>query len=148
MITLNWKWFDRPIVFQALKKIATTGGMPAETSYKAGRIIGEINKQMGEAREVCLGILRRYTFIDPLTNLPKGFPNGPYTFLESDSEKLHDAEFGKVMLTEFSIKASKLPVSDLEDCRLNPEEMMAIDDILDAEPKSQIVRPGVQLLRN
>lgn len=140
MIKLSWSWFDRPLVFQALQKIARTDRLPAETSYRAGRIISAVNKQMEEARVSCAGILKKYAFMDPLTNLPKGWPNGPFEFLEADGEKKHDEEFLKIMETEFEIRVNKLPVHHLNECRLTPEEMHAIDEIIeDVSEKPRIL---------
>lgn len=139
-ITLKWKWFDRPIVFQALQKLARHQ-MSSRANYLAGKIINEINKNMEVARVDCLNLLKKYAVMDTTTQMPKNFPDGPFSFVSREDEERHDAEFLKLMDREFSIKAMKIPLFELDNGGFNPEEVMAIEDILDTDShtKSRLI---------
>lgn len=134
MIKLDGFFLNNITAIDALNKLYSASGLPAESAYRVGRIHEAVMRHMKIVGEKAIAIHKKYCLIDP-TGMPSGLSEGKLEFNEpkEQNEKDHDKEFEDLLKIEFEIKVNPVLLSSLSQL-LSPKEILSLEKILVLPP--------------
>jgi hypothetical protein len=145
MIKLRYLDVNSKELEYGLKKLNTYTKFPAKIAYRIGRAVQDIQRQMQK-------IAKGYDeiFNDHVKKEANGLPvkNKQGEFEFNDMGKWKQA-FSDYMQTEFEIKILPIPIDDLNDVGLSPDEILALEKFIDMadKPSLSLLKPGEKGLK-
>jgi len=118
----------------ALRKIDSYTGFPAQVAYRISRVCERVKREMTITQQKYIDLGKKHGVLDA-TGLPKRDKTGEFVFKDDENKALFFESFQKLMKTEFEVKALKPKISELDGAGLSPQEIRALEKIIDLEER-------------
>lgn len=119
-IKLTYQDINNQNLAMALGKLATKTGFTMKTAYNISKIKEKVMKEVERGRELFNKLHSKY-WPDPNNQ----------TELPEDQKKAYDKDFEEFMSLTFEVPYYKLKLSELEKAELTPDEILALEPIVD-----------------
>lgn len=117
-----------PVVTEALNRLVKSRDLPAKTAYRLGKISQAVFREITKAKTKRLEILREFAKKDDAGKVIEAEGKVEWT----DKEAL-EAALGELFDSKFTVDQLHCPIDALDAAKLTPEELLAIDFVLEVQ---------------
>lgn len=138
MIKLKYLNFRNPVFIRTMQKVAACPIKDPKALYNAMRICKKISSAAKEEQKHFMGLIQEFAVvsedgkIQPVTDENGVEKPGTYK-IRKEKEAEWDEKLKEYVETDWEMERYALKLSDLSDAHLTPEELAAIEEIIDQE---------------